>query len=327
MSCLRGFLFSANLRIAIELFRTIPNSRTYEGKEVTMLEVINLSKRYKGNDSFSLKDVNFSVGKGEIVGLVGKNGAGKTTLMKMIAKSQKPTEGIVKYGGQDIFSTDNLLEPFGIMIGAVFYPYLSAEDNLRFYLKLHGKSKYVSNIKPTLQLVDLWNKRDRKPKDFSFGMKQRLALAICMVDEPEFMILDEPFIGLDPDGMQALISVLKKWANNRNTSILISSHQLAELEEICGRYLFLEAGTLKQEISGQNQDIIVITLMRPIDDYEDFAKMHPEVISASDDGRILSVNTSKGSLNNVLSELTITCGVQSINKKQQLNQLFGKETR
>lgn len=292
-----------------------------------MLDVTNLGKRYKGNDSFSLKNVNFSVGKGEIVGLVGKNGAGKTTLMKMLAKSQRPTEGTIKYQRQDIFSTDNLLEPFGIMIGAVFYPYLSAEDNLRFYLKLHGKSKYESNIKPTLQLVDLWTKRNKKPRDFSFGMKQRLALAICMVDEPEFMILDEPFIGLDPDGVQALISVLKKWANNRNTSILISSHQLAELEEICGRYLFLEAGTLKQEISEKSQDITIINLLRPIDDYQDFAEMHPEVIGVSNDGKILSVNTNMGSLNNVLSELTITCGIQSINKKQQLNQLFGKETR
>ncbi|WEV58340.1 ABC transporter ATP-binding protein [Bifidobacterium sp. ESL0728] len=293
---------------------------------MTGLSVSHLTKRYQGNDFDSLHDVSFDVGKGEIVGLVGKNGAGKTTLMKMIAKAQKPSAGTVSYNGVDVFSRDRVLEPFGIMIGAIFLPYLSVEDNLSFYLKLHNKPKYESNIRPTLELVDLWGKRNKKPSGFSFGMKQRLALAMCMVDEPEFMILDEPFIGLDPDGVHELIGVLKRWAADRDTAILISSHQLAELEAICKRYLFLENGKLTRQFAGTGNELTVIRLLRPLDDPQDFKDMHPQVVAVSDDGVSLNIDTTKGSLNDVLSELTITCGIVGIDVRHDgLGTLFGKE--
>ncbi|WEV75749.1 ABC transporter ATP-binding protein [Bifidobacterium sp. ESL0800] len=293
---------------------------------MTGLRVSHLTKRYRGNDFDSLHDVSFEVGKGEIVGLVGKNGAGKTTLMKMIAKAQRPSSGSVSYNGADIFGQDRVLEPFGIMIGAIFLPYLSVEDNLSFYLKLHGKSRYEPNIRPTLELVDLWRKRERKPSGFSFGMKQRLALAMCMVDEPEFMILDEPFIGLDPDGVHELIGVLKRWAADRDTTILISSHQLAELEAICTRYLFLDNGRLARQLAGTGNELTVIRLSRPLDDPRDFKGMHPQVAAVSADGTSLSIDTSKGPLNGVLSELTLTCGVAGITVQHNgLDTLFGKE--
>ncbi|WEV73384.1 ABC transporter ATP-binding protein [Bifidobacterium sp. ESL0798] len=293
---------------------------------MTGLSVSHLTKRYRGNDFDSLHDVSFDVGKGEIVGLVGKNGAGKTTLMKMIAKAQKPSAGMVSYNGVDVFGRDRVLEPFGIMIGAIFLPYLSVEDNLSFYLKLHDKSKYEANIRPTLELVDLWGKRDKKPSGFSFGMKQRLALAMCMVDEPEFMILDEPFIGLDPDGVNELIGVLRRWAADRDTAILISSHQLAELEAICKRYLFLENGKLTRQFAGTGNELTVIRLLRPLDDPQDFKGIHPQVVAVSDDGVSLNIDTTKGSLNDVLSELTVTCGIADIDvQRDGLSTLFGKE--
>ncbi|MBM7636306.1 ABC transporter ATP-binding protein [Streptococcus saliviloxodontae] len=225
-----------------------------------MLKIENLSKQFAGNDFYSLKDVNLEIQKGEIVGLIGKNGAGKSTLMKLMAKSLKPTNGTITYKGVDIHTADNLLADFGIMIDPVFYPEMSVMDNLKFYLKLHGKTELFANIEPTLKLLELWNARNRKPKGFSFGMKQRTALAIAMVAEPDFLILDEPFVGLDPIGVQKLIDILKKWSSERQISMLISSHQLGELEALCQRYVYIEAGQLADEFDNQGAPSVLVTL-------------------------------------------------------------------
>lgn len=225
-----------------------------------MLKIEHLSKKFPGNDFYSLSDVSLEIGKGEIVGLIGKNGAGKSTLMKMMAKSQRPTSGTITYKGVDINSQDNILEDFGIMIDPVFYPEMSVIDNLKFYLKLHGKQELYPNIETTLRLVELWEARNRKPKGFSFGMKQRTALAIALVAEPDFLILDEPFVGLDPIGVQKLIDILKKWSSERQISMLISSHQLGELEALCNRYVYIEAGKLADSFEGKEQPSLVVHL-------------------------------------------------------------------
>lgn len=225
-----------------------------------MLKIEHLSKKFPGNDFYSLSDVSLEIGKGEIIGLIGKNGAGKSTLMKMMAKSQRPTSGTITYKGIDINSQDNILEDFGIMIDPVFYPEMSVIDNLKFYLKLHGKQDLYPNIETTLRLVELWEARNRKPKGFSFGMKQRTALAIALVAEPDFLILDEPFVGLDPIGVQKLIDILKKWSSERQISMLISSHQLGELEALCNRYVYIDAGKLADSFEGKEQPSLVVHL-------------------------------------------------------------------
>lgn len=236
-----------------------------------MLKIEHLSKKFVGNDFYSLSDVSMEIEKGEIVGLIGKNGAGKSTLMKMIAKSQRPTSGTITYNGVDINSRDNVLDDFGIMIDPVFYPEMSVIDNLKFYLKLHGKEELYSNIESTLKLVELWEARNRKPKGFSFGMKQRTALAIALVAEPDFLILDEPFVGLDPIGVQKLISILKTWSSERQISMLISSHQLGELEALCSRYVYIEAGKLADAFEGKENPSLVVDL----DETKDLSVLTP----------------------------------------------------
>lgn len=146
------------------------------------------------------------------------------------------------------------------MIDPVFYPEMSVIDNLKFYLKLHGKEELYSNIESTLKLVELWDARHRKPKGFSFGMKQRTALAIALVAEPDFLILDEPFVGLDPIGVQKLITILKTWSSERQISMLISSHQLGELEALCSRYVYIEAGKLADAFEGKENPSLVVDL-------------------------------------------------------------------
>lgn len=224
---------------------------------MAIIEVKGLGKKYKGNAFYSLENATFTIEEGDIIGLVGKNGSGKSTLLKILAKSQNPTEGNVFFNGRDIFKEDNILKDFGIMIEPVFFPQISVEENLKLYLKIHKKEQYQDNIEKILKLVGLWEAKDRKPIDFSFGMKQRTALALALVTEPQFVLLDEPFVGLDPIGVKNLLEILKQWSKVNKTSMIISSHQLAELEDLCTRYLFIESGIIDDKISTEQNSIII----------------------------------------------------------------------
>ncbi|WP_416353498.1 ABC transporter ATP-binding protein [Agrilactobacillus fermenti] len=229
-----------------------------------MLNITNVSKKYAKNSFYSLQDVSLSVNEGDIVGLIGKNGAGKSTLLKVITKAIRPSNGKVIYQNQDIFEQNNVLDEFGIMIKPVFYPYLTVLENLNFYLTIHQKLSYQQNIESILKLVDLWQVRNRKPGDFSFGMKQRVSLALALITEPSFIVLDEPFVGLDPIGVQKLIQILHQWSETRKVSMIISSHQLGELESLCNRYLFIEAGKLRNKFNlNKDQMVIELTEINP----------------------------------------------------------------
>ena len=289
-----------------------------------MLKIENLSKKFPGNDFYSLSDVSLEIEKGEIVGLIGKNGAGKSTLMKMMAKSQKPTSGKISYNGTDINSNDNVLEDFGIMIEPVFYPEMSVIDNIKFYLKLHGKKELYPNIERTLKLVELWESRNRKPKGFSFGMKQRTALAIALVAEPDFLILDEPFVGLDPVGVQKLIDILKKWSSERQISMLISSHQLGELEALCNRYIYIEGGKLAESFIGKAQPSLVVHLNSKY--HMCNLKDHiSQGITLSDGLLDIPISVDKEALNDIFGVLASESLIESIEvKENHLKEVFMK---
>lgn len=287
-----------------------------------MLTIHNLSKKFAGNDFYSLRNVNLEINKGEIVGLIGKNGAGKSTFMKLIAKSLKPTEGEIYYNEVELSSKDCLLQDVGIMIDPVFYPEMTVEDNLKFYLRLHNKKELFTNIESTLRLVELWEVRKRKPKNFSFGMKQRTALAIALVAEPNFLILDEPFVGLDPIGVQKLIVILKEWASQRKISMLISSHQLSELESLCDRYVYIESGCLADEFSKPSGRDILIEL---IDD-ENISILESylsDTVYIENQYLVISSQCSRGELNKVLQFLGEKQMISSISMKEnQLKDIF-----
>lgn len=287
-----------------------------------MLTIHNLSKKFAGNDFYSLRNVNLEINKGEIVGLIGKNGAGKSTLMKLIAKSLKPTEGEIYYNEVELSSKDCLLQDVGIMIDPVFYPEMTVEDNLKFYLRLHNKKELFTNIESTLRLVELWEVRKRKPKNFSFGMKQRTALAIALVAEPNFLILDEPFVGLDPIGVQKLIVILKEWASQRKISMLISSHQLSELESLCDRYVYIESGCLADEFSKPSGKDVLIEL---IDDVNSsiLESYLSDTVYLEDQYLVLSAQCSREELNKVLQFLGEKQMISSISMKEnQLKDIF-----
>lgn len=294
-----------------------------------ILEVQHLTKKFKGNSFYSLKDINFSINKGDIVGLVGKNGAGKSTLLKSIAKSYIPTSGIIKYKGTDIRSKDNMLDEFGILIDTVFYPQLSVIDNLKLYLSVHDKEQYIKNIPKVLKLVDLYDARNRKPSGFSFGMKQRVGLAIALIAEPTFLILDEPFVGLDQMGVNRLINILQTWSNNREISMLISSHQLTNLESVCNRYLFIDAGQLVKYASDHQNGDIMITLRKNIripDNLKEAKVNDKNVIKQQGTEIILRYDISTNLLNEVMKFLSVQNAIKDITvENDELKSYFDKE--
>ena len=295
---------------------------------MAIIEVKGLGKRYKGNDFYSLKNANFTIEEGDIVGLVGKNGSGKSTLLKLLAKSQKPTEGTVFFNGKDIFKEDNILRDFGIMIEPVFFPQISVEENVKLYLKIHKKEQYQDSIEKTLKLVGLWEAKNRKPVDFSFGMKQRTALALALVTEPRFVLLDEPFVGLDPIGVRNLLDILKQWSKVNKTSMIIFSHQLAELEELCTRYLFIESGTIDDKISAEHNSIIIeLNEMISEEDghlIENLVKNY--YLKYSENCIEIDNSVNNEALNAILEQLAVAKLIKNIlSKKDSLERLFTEE--
>lgn len=295
---------------------------------MAIIEVKGLGKKYKGNAFYSLENATFTIEEGDIIGLVGKNGSGKSTLLKILAKSQNPTEGNVFFNGRDIFKEDNILKDFGIMIEPVFFPQISAEENLKLYLKIHKKEQYQDNIEKILKLVGLWEAKDRKPIDFSFGMKQRTALALALVTEPQFVLLDEPFVGLDPIGVKNLLEILKQWSKVNKTSMIISSHQLAELEDLCTRYLFIESGIIDDKISTEQNSIIIELneIFRDEDNHliENLVKKYN--LKYSENNIEIDNSVNNEALNSILEQLAVAKLINNVlSKKDSLERLFVEE--
>ena len=295
---------------------------------MAIIEVKGLGKKYKGNAFYSLENATFTIEEGDIIGLVGKNGSGKSTLLKILAKSQNPTEGNVFFNGRDIFKEDNILKDFGIMIEPVFFPQISVEENLKLYLKIHKKEQYQDNIEKILKLVGLWEAKDRKPIDFSFGMKQRTALALALVTEPQFVLLDEPFVGLDPIGVKNLLEILKQWSKVNKTSMIISSHQLAELEDLYTRYLFIESGIIDDKISTEQNSIIIELneIFRDEDNHliENLVKKYS--LKYSENNIEIDNSVNNEALNSILEQLAVAKLINNVlSKKDSLERLFVEE--
>lgn len=287
-----------------------------------MLQIKNLSKQYKNNDFFSLKDVSFELEKGEIVGLIGNNGAGKTTLMKMLAKTMIPTSGTIEINNSNIRNSSNSLKNVNFMIEAAFFKHISAYENIKFYLTINNQNASKKQIKEVMTLVNLWHVRNKKASQFSFGMKQRLGLALCLASEPDIVVMDEPFVGLDPNGVTTLINSLKNWAKEKQMSILISSHQLSELEEICDRYLYLENGELKKVFNKQSQNLTVIYLKNVVD--EGISKRYSNTVVENNIVKTLLNDTD---FNNLLADLTKSNTIKKIERQDYLKDVFKGEDK
>ena len=216
-----------------------------------VLETNNLEKKYK--DFRALNHTNIHIEKGAIYGLIGKNGAGKTTLIRIICGLQEPTNGgYIIYGksnnSNDIISARKRMG--AIIETPSIYGEMTARDNLIEQYKLVGMPS-LDGIDDLLKLVGLENTGKKKAKNFSLGMKQRLGIATALANNPDFLILDEPINGLDPQGIIEIRELILKLNKERNITILISSHYLDELSKIATHYGFLDNGSIIQEITSE----------------------------------------------------------------------------
>lgn len=197
----------------------------------------------------ALDRVSLTVKKGDIYGLVGRNGAGKTTLMRLVTGQSTPTSGEIKLFEKTGRELKQARSRTGAMIEIPsFSPFLTARENLEYYRIQRGiPGKNV--VDEVLEQVDLLSAGKKKFKAFSLGMKQRLGLALALMNHPDLLILDEPINGLDPEGVAEFRALLLRLNRERQTTILISSHILTELSSVATCYGFLEQGRLLEEIS------------------------------------------------------------------------------
>lgn len=216
-----------------------------------ILETNNLEKKYK--DFRALNHANIHVEKGAIYGLIGKNGAGKTTLIRIICGLQEPTNG--EYSIYGVANSSSNIASVRKRMGAIIetpsiYGEMTAKDNLIEQYKLVGMPSF-DGIDELLKLVGLENTLKKKAKNFSLGMKQRLGIAISLANNPDFLILDEPINGLDPQGIIEIRELILKLNKERRITILISSHYLDELSKIATHYGFLDSGSIIEEITSE----------------------------------------------------------------------------
>ncbi len=219
-----------------------------------ILQTNNLTKSYKRKFKV-LNNVCMNVPKGSIYGFVGKNGAGKTTLMRVVSGLNLPTNGGYSLYGVP-YNSSKICE-IRRKTGAVvetpsIYLDLNAKENLRLQYKLHGMDS--NGTDDLLNLVGLPNTGSKKAKDFSLGMRQRLSIAFSLVSNPDFLILDEPINGLDPEGIMEVRELLHKLNSERGITILISSHILDELSKLATHYGFIDGGHLIKEMSAEELD-------------------------------------------------------------------------
>ena len=211
-----------------------------------VLQIKNLQKGFKDTQVVNLSSL--SVQQGEIYGFLGPNGAGKTTTMKMILSLISRTDGEIEVFGQSISTDKQYLNQIGSMIEEPsYYPNLTGYENLLVFQKILGFDK--KNIQETLKIVGLDQPKNKKKlvKDYSLGMKQRLALAFALVKKPRLLILDEPTNGLDPAGIHEIRELIIKLAKEQGITVFISTHILSEVEHIADRVGIINHGQLVYE--------------------------------------------------------------------------------
>lgn len=199
-----------------------------------VLKVNNVGKRAK--DFQILNKVSFELGSGEIVGLIGPNGAGKTSIMKILVGLTRNYTGEV-----DLSSVKDI----GCMIETPnFYPYNTGYQNLMYFARLNGVGK--KKVEELLELLGLMEAANKNVKAYSLGMRQRLGIAQALLKDPDVLVLDEPTNGLDPEGIYEVREYIRKIANEKNITVLISSHLLGELEKMCDRAMIIKKGEIIQ---------------------------------------------------------------------------------
>lgn len=221
---------------------------------MSILSVQHLSKSFSGYKA--VNDLSFEVEQGEVFGLLGLNGAGKSTTIRCLLSLIKPDSGTIKWFGKELITNrSEILRQIGCIVERPdHYMHLSAKLNIQFSAGMYGVKLSKTKTDELLELVGLNGKSDAKVKTFSQGMKQRLAIACAMAHDPQFILLDEPTNGLDPQGMIDLRELIQQLKLEKNISFLVSSHLLHEMELIADSMMIMHKG--KAIISGHANELL-----------------------------------------------------------------------
>ena len=210
------------------------------------IEIKNLSKNY--NNILAVKNINFTINKGTIVGLLGPNGCGKTTTLGMILGLIKPTSGTVFINGKNIENENNrtkILEKVNFISPYVELPKkLTVEENLKVYGKLYGVNNLQDKISDLMNQLNLFEFKKRKTGELSSGQKNRVSLAKALINEPEILFLDEPTVSLDPDVGDYIRTYIEGFASKKGTTILLASHNMDEVERLCNEVMMMKNGEI-----------------------------------------------------------------------------------
>ena len=291
--------------------------------ETTILSINKLNKRY--GKVHAVKDVSLEIHKGNVYGILGPNGSGKSTTLGIVLNVVNKTSGDYSWFGGTMQTHEALKKVGAIIERPNFYPYMSAKENLELVCKIKGID--YSKVTEKLEIVGLIDRKDSKFKTFSLGMKQRLAIASALLNDPEILILDEPTNGLDPQGIHQIRDIIKLIAS-QGTTILLASHLLDEVEKVCSHVLVLRLGKILYsgtvdgmtnqkgffELQAENNSTLIETL-----------KNHPDFEKVSEiDGKVIvhfKHDVDSAQLNKLLLDKGIVLN-HLVNKKLSLEEQF-----
>jgi ABC-2 type transport system ATP-binding protein len=289
----------------------------------TILSIKNLNKNY--GKLQAVKNVSLEIHKGNVYGILGPNGSGKSTTLGIVLNVVNKTSGEYSWFGGTMATHDALKKVGAIIERPNFYPYMTAQENLELVCKIKGIN--YAKVQEKLEIVGLYDRKDSKFRTFSLGMKQRLAIASALLNDPEILILDEPTNGLDPQGIHQIRDIIRLIAS-QGTTILLASHLLDEVEKVCSHVLVLRKGEILYsgkvggmantnsyfELQAENNTAIIEAL-----------EEHPEIEKlVTEDGRILVYtkgNLSAGELNKLLFSKGV-CLTHLTKRKNSLEEQF-----
>ena len=218
------------------------------------IEINNLYKQYR--NTLAVKNINFKINKGAIIGLLGPNGCGKSTTIGMMLGLIKPTSGTVVINGQNIENNrTSLLEKMNFISPYVELPKkLTVEENLKVYGRLYGVKNLKDKIYNLMKKLNLTQFITRKTGELSSGQKNRVSLAKALINDPEILLLDEPTASLDPDVGDYIRKIIEDFAANKGTTILLASHNMNEVERLCDEVMMMKNGEIIDK--GKSIDLI-----------------------------------------------------------------------
>ncbi len=267
-----------------------------------ILECKNLCKTF-GKKQI-LHKVSFEIKKGDILGFIGPNGAGKTTTIKLILGLQSITNGKVLINGYDVEKEfTKAIEKVGAIVeNPDMYMYMSGYDNLKLVANMY-KGITIKRIDEVVKLVKLENRINDKVSKYSLGMRQRLGIAQAILHNPNLLILDEPTNGLDPEGIKEMRELLVDLAKKEEMAILISSHNLAELDNFCNKICIIKNGEIIEtnEITAIKKDIEHQQFIVEIDNTKDIKKLYSEATIVND--KIFKISMKKENVPNLVVNL------------------------